>query len=183
MIKLASVGRSLALALGLVSLASSAAEGQVNCTVNNAATCTAGGAATTAITITISTVARLTSLSSSITLPVPDINQFDAGFGTPVAVALSVRANTTWSLSIRGGAALWTATPGTAWQNKPVGDLQWATSVGGPFTNMTTTLVPLASGTATAGSAPPLFMRGRFQWINDRPGNYTMAVQVVLTAP
>lgn len=176
-------GRGLALAVGLLALGASSAQGQVNCSVNNQATCQAGGTATTAITITIATVARLTSPSSTISLPVPDINQFDAGFGTPVAVALSVRANTSWSLSIRGGAALWTGTPASAWQNKPVGELQWATTVGGPFTNMTTSLVPLASGPATATAAPPLFMRGRFQWINDRPGNYTMAVQVVLTAP
>ncbi len=171
------------LAAAAVLAAPRAGQAQVNCTLNNIATCTAGGTAATAITITISTVARLQAPSGSLILPTPDANQFDAGFGSPLSVALNVRANTSWTLAIRGTAALWTAAPGSAWQNKPVGDLQWATNVGGPYTNMTTVLAPLAAGAATASAAPPLFLRGRFAWASDVPGNYSLGVQVVLTAP
>jgi hypothetical protein len=176
-------GLALAAAFAAVGAAAASVGAQANCTVNNQATCTAGGTGTTAITITISTVARLTSPSGSLTLPTPDINQFNAGFGTPLSVALSVRANTTWALSIRGSSNLWTAAPASAWQAKPVGDLQWATNIAGPYTNMTTVLAPLANGAATAAAAPPLFLRGRFAWAQDTPGNYSIGVQVVLTAP
>lgn len=173
----------LAWLLGWVVLAAAPLQAQVNCTVNNQATCTAGGAASTAITITISRVARLLSPSGTLTLPQPNVAQFETGSGTPLSVALNVRANSSWALTIRGGATQWTASPGSAWQTKPVGDLQWSTSVSGPFTNMTTSLVPLASGSATASTSPPLFLRGRFAWANDRPGNYSIPVQIVLTSP
>ncbi|HRN53512.1 MAG TPA: hypothetical protein PK788_08440 [Gemmatimonadaceae bacterium] len=168
--------------LGLAVALAAPARAQVNCTVNNQNSCTAGGA-NTAINITISRVARLTSPSGTLTLPQPNVNQFDAGFGNPLNVTLNVRANGNWALAIRAGQNTWTATPGTARQDKPVGDLQWSTSGSGPFTNMSTSLVSLASGGATASASPPLFLRARFAWASDRPGNYSIPVQIVLTTP
>lgn len=175
--------RAVATALCCAALAAGPVEGQGNCLVNNVASCTVGGTATTGITVVISTVARLTSLTGTLTLPQPNVTQFEAGAGTPLAVALSVRANTSWVLSIRGTAATWTATPASAWQSKPLADLEWATSAAGPFVAMTTVPVSVTSGSATASASPPLFLRGRFAWAQDVPGNYSMPVQVILTAP
>lgn len=177
------LGRSFVAWLGALALAAAPAQAQVNCTLNNINTCQAGGTAATAITITISTVARLTSPSGSLTLPQPSVTQFEAGVGNPLAVSLNVRANTSWALTIRSSATTWTGSPASAWQAKPVGDLEWATSGAGPFTAMTTTPVALANGSATASASPPLFLRGRFNWTQDRPGNYSIPVQVILTSP
>lgn len=177
------LGRSFVALCGALALAAVPARAQVNCTLNNVSTCTAGGTAATAITITISTVARLTSPTGTLTLPQPNVTQFEAGTGSPLSVALNVRANTSWALTIRAGATTWTGSPASAWQSKPVGDLEWATSSGGPYTSMTTTPVALANGSATASAAPPLFLRGRFNWVQDRPGNYSIPVQVILTSP
>jgi hypothetical protein len=182
-ISLARRWRAVASLVVAVALAAVPARAQVNCTLNNISTCTAGGTAATAITITISTVARLTSPTGTLTLPQPNVTQFEAGVGNPLSVALNVRANTSWALTIRAGSATWTGSPASAWQTKPVGDLEWATTSGGPYTAMTTTPVALANGSASASAAPPLFLRGRFNWAQDRPGNYSIPVQIILTSP
>lgn len=181
-IRLRCLAKSVAVVMALAA-AAVPAMAQVNCTLNNVNTCTAGGNASTAITITISTVARLTSPTGSLTLPQPNVTQFEAGAGSPLAVSLNVRANTSWALTIRAGASTWTGSPASAWQTKPVGDLEWATASGGPYTAMTTTPVALANGSATASAAPPLYLRGRFNWVQDKPGNYSIPVQIILTSP
>lgn len=175
-------GRLLAATLLTFAIAGEVA-GQGVCTVNNQASCTVGGDATHSITITITNTARLSSPVSTVVLTQPTTTSFVNGFGVPVLVQLPVRSNVNWTVGINAGATLWNASPGSAWQTKPAGDLQWGLSSGGTFFDVTTTPVTVASGLATGTATVGLYLRVRFLWTSDVPGSYSLPVQFTLTAP
>lgn len=167
----------------LLLVAAGTANGQGVCTANNQASCTAGGDATHSITLTISTNARLTSPSSNVTLSTPNSADFAAGFGTAISVPLSILSNSSWMVSLRAGAPTWTASPGSAWQTKPAGDLQWGLTSGGTFTDFTTSPVSVQTGTATGTAVLNVWLRTRFLWTADTPGSYSLPIEVIVTAP
>lgn len=174
----------LALALGaLWATPAARAAAQGSCDVNNQASCLAGGDATHAITVTVTVAARLTVGSFTVALPGPAVASFDAGFGTAVSVPLSVWANTSWVVAVSSLDPLWTATPGSAWQSKPVTDLQWGLAAAGPFTDVTTTPVTVQTGSAVAAGSVPLHLRAKFSWLQDAPGAYELPLTVTITAP
>jgi hypothetical protein len=174
-------GLALVVGLGLATPARASAQG--TCEVNNQATCTAGGDAAHAISVTISVATRLSVPLSTIAVPGPTSANFEVGFGTAVNVPLTVWANSPWAISLSAGAPQWTGTPGTARQNKPAADLQWGTTSAGPFTDATTTPVSIRGGAPVGGGVVPLFLRARFQWALDTPGNYEIPVRLTITAP
>lgn len=150
------------------------------CEVNNQASCIVSAGT---ITIRVTRAARLVVPATTVALPQADIPAFQSGFGTPQPVAITVQSNSAWSLGVNGGAAFWTATPGSARQTKPVGDLQWATAAGGPYADLTQTLATIASGAPTGTGAVTLYLRGRYTWAVDSPGAYSVPLVVTLTAP
>lgn len=176
--RLARLLSRLVLLLGIAFVSARDAKAQF-CIVNNQDDCSVSGS----ITVRITRAARLVLPTTTLALPQADIPAFQSGFGAPQLVSVTVQSNSAWTMGINGGAALWTATPGTARQNKPVTDLQWGTAVGGPFTNLTTSLVTAASGAATANRVVTLYLRTRYTWALDRPGAYSLPVVVTLTAP
>lgn len=175
--------------LGFVLICASAAgaemvRAQGTCTETADGTCTIGNNNTYAITITITQAVRLQMSSAAIALNAPSALDFDATFGQTTGPTLTMRSNTSWSISIRTTQSLWTASPPPARPNKPAADLQWATASGGPFTDFTLTNATLATGaTATAGTLIPLFFRVRYAWLLDTPGSYSIPVQLTVTAP
>lgn len=175
--------RRLLTAAAIAALMTGPAAAQGNCTVNNQASCTFGNSATYALTITVTAAVRLETTATTITLPTPTGTDFDNIFGTPASLGINVRSNRAWALSLRATTTTWTATGVGARANRPVGDLQWATAPAGPYTNMTTTNVSLGSGAPTAGANSTLYLRGRYSWILDTPGAYSLSVQLTLTAP
>jgi len=172
---------ALVMALGVAPLAR--AEAQGNCNVNNRNSCQVGGTATYGMNLTISTVVRLQIPGSPIALGTATAAEFAAGFGTPLLVPVNVRANRSWTVTLRGTSATWTGTGPRARLNKPVGDLQWGTAAGGPFSNLTTTAVTLGTGVATAGQPINLHLRTRYAWTLDGPGAYSLPLQLTITAP
>lgn len=158
-------------------------QAQLTCTANGIATCAITPSASSAINITVTSAARVTLASSTVSLPQPNEVSYNTGFGAPGSVQFEVRSNAPWTVSISSSATLWTATPLSARQNKPRSDLQWATVLGGPYTDMTGTNANLATGTATNSSIQTLFLRSRYAWATDRPGTYSIQLQVTLTAP
>lgn len=164
-------------------LAAAPLAGQGTCEVNNQASCAFGNDAAHAISVTITVAARLTAASTTVVLPVPGVTSFDAGFGTPAAVGLQVRANTSWAVTILAVDPLWAGTPGSARQDKPASDLQFGLSPVGPFTDFTTLAQALTSGAATGTAAPTLYLRAKYAWASDAAGSYTLPIQLVLTAP
>jgi hypothetical protein len=163
----------------------SAASGQGSCQVNGFATCVAPvtADATNSITFTITSAARLSLASTVVNLPAPTDVNFNSGLSGIASLDYTMRANTAWALSISASSALWSASPASARQDKPVGDLQWATSAGGTYTDMTTTPVAVSSGTATAGAVLAVWFRMKLGWTLDTPGNYSIPVTLIITAP
>lgn len=156
------------------------AAAQLTCTVTVVASCTVGGAASAALSIQIRSVSRVTMASSSVSMPAPIDT---SGFGPPGSVGFEVRSNAAWTLVISSGSAVWTASPPSARQNKPRSDLQWSLAAAGTYTDVTGTQVTFASGAATNSSVQTLYLRYKFAWLLDAPGNYSIPISVVLTAP
>ena len=174
---------ALVTASALVGARTAPLAAQGTCEVNNQASCAFGNAAGFAITVTVTAAVGLASSASSVALGTPDGNDFATGFGVGSPLGLTVRANQTWTLTIRSTQATWTAVGTEARLNRPVGDLQWGTLLAGPYTNTTTSAVTLSTGSASAGAAITLYLRGRYSWVLDGPGDYSLPLQLTLTAP
>lgn len=176
--------RILATVLALAAIAPSGASAQGSCNYSGfGGNCVLGDNTTYAINLTITRAVRLALSASSIALDAPMPDDYDAGFGQTVGPVLTVKANSSWSVSIRTTQSTWTASPAPARPNKPASELRWATSPAGPFTNFTTTAVTVRTGTASAGTAIPLHFRVAYAWLLDRPGTYSIPVQVTVTSP
>jgi len=173
----------VALVAVLVGGLSNQAGAQITCTVNNQATCTLGGTATSSLNITIQQATRVTLASSTVTIPQPTDASYTAGFGSPGSVTFEVRSNANWRVSISSSSTTWSFSPVTARNNKPRSDLQWATAPAGPYTDMSATITSIATGGATNSTVQTLYLRSKYNWTLDRPGTYSIPVQVVLTAP
>lgn len=169
--------------VALLLLAWRPATAQGTCTLIGQNTCAVGGNATYGITVTVTVASRLTIPSTVVALAGPTSGSFDAGVGVAVSVPISVWSNTGWALTVRATNATWTAVPGTARQNKPAADLQWALAPGGPFVAMTTTSATVQSGVAVGGGVVSLHLRALYQWTLDRPGAYELPLQLTITAP
>ena len=173
---------ALAMSLVGVALIPAAALAQ-SCQVNGAATCIFGNTAGQAITLTITPTVRLATSTTGVALAAATASNFDAGFGAGTLMGVNVRSITTYTVSLRATTALWGAVGAGARPDRPAADLQWGTLLGGPYTDMTTSAVSLTSGVATGGTNTNLYLRGRYTWVLDSPGDYSLTVQLTLTAP
>jgi hypothetical protein len=137
--------------------------------------------------MTAARVVRLQVSAASTSLTAPTTSDFDAGFNSTTGPTLTVSANAAWTLHIRAGAAVWTATntsPGIpARTNKPAADLKWSTVSNGAFAALTTSDANLFGGSATANSATTLYFETLYDWALDTPGNYSMSIVLTLTSP
>jgi hypothetical protein len=100
-----------------------------------------------------------------------------------VATVLALRSNTSYAVAISAASATWTGVPGSAWQTKPAGDLEWSLDPAGPFVSVTTTPVSVSTGSATGNGVLTVYLRSRFVWASDVPGSYSLPVRFTLTAP
>ncbi len=156
---------------------------QLSCTVNGVATCLVGGTASAALNITIQQATRVTVASSTVTIPQPTDASYTAGFGSPGTVAFEVRSNAAWRVSISSSSTTWSFSPPTARTDKPRADLQWALAPAGPYTDLSAAITSILTGTATNSTIQTLYLRSKYDWTLDRPGTYSIPVQVTLTAP
>jgi hypothetical protein len=168
---------------GLALLADPRLQAQGNCSVNNRNNCVLGGTAGYGMNLTVTTVVRLQVPSATVALGTATAAEFNAGFANPILAPVTVRANRSWTVTLRSTAATWTGTGPVARTSKPVGDLQWGTAAGGPFTNLSTTNVTLGTGAATGGTTVNLYLRTRYTWTLDTPGAYSLPLQLTITAP
>lgn len=165
-------------------LLAAAAQGQGTCTRNGQGTCVLGDDATHAVRITITRAIRLESTSAGVTLAQPSGLDYDAGFGLTVGPVLTMKANSSWAVTLRATQLLWTASPSPARADKPVSDLQWGLGPAGPFTDLSTTGATIASGAAgTNGTPIPLHFRVKYAWLLDTPGGYSLPLQITVTSP
>ena len=125
------------------------------------------------------TVSPSTTLSATAT--VSDMDVVD-GMTTGSVATLTVQGNRTWSVSVKGNSALWSASAG-AWVSKPVSDLHWSLTPAGVSTALSTTGGALISGAPGAGTVTTVYFRPVVHWLTDTPGNYTMGITFTITAP
>jgi len=154
--------------------------------------CTANGAAANcsvpgSVSMTAGRVVRLQMSAGSTALSAPTTSDFDAGLNSTTGPTLTVSANAAWTVHIRAGSAVWTATntspTAPARTNKPAGDLKWSTASNGAFAALTTSDANLFGGSATASIATTLYFQTLYDWALDTPGNYSMSIVLTLTAP
>jgi hypothetical protein len=174
----------LATSLVALLLAPRGVPAQGTCTRNGQGTCMIGDDATHAIRITITQAIRLESSAVAVALVAPSGLDYDAGFGLTVGPVLTMKANVSWTVTLRATQALWTASPAPARADKPVTDLQWGVAAAGPFTDLTTSATTIATGAAgTNGTSIPLHFRVKYAWLLDSPGTYSIPLQLTVTAP
>jgi hypothetical protein len=125
---------------------------------------------------TVSPSATLTS-----TATVTDMDVVD-GMSTGSIATVTVQGNRTWSISVKGNSALWTASSG-AWTSKPVSDLHWSLTPVGASTALSTTGGTLLSGAPGAGTPTTVYFRPVVHWLTDKPGAYSMGITFTVTAP
>jgi hypothetical protein len=169
----------------LLGVLATPAGAQGSCEVNNQASCTVGGDATHAITITVNTAVRLSTPSTSLTLPTQTgglgANPY---FGSELAVPFLVRANTSYTLAVSSSQALWTASGVGARANKPRADLQISPTSGSGFADISATPAQFYAGSAESDAAQRmLYLRVRYTWGLDTPGGYSLPITVVIAAP
>jgi len=156
----------------------------------NAPTVTVAASATANVTgYTNPALLRLTTSATTLTL-VPTIAAFDSSRTPWVSTTLTIQANRTWKVSVSTSATQWTATGTFAWQNKPIGDLQWRVSApytSTAWTSLTGTATQVApqtgSGSAGGSNAVTLDWSARLSWTSDAPGSYSIPVTLTLTTP
>jgi hypothetical protein len=156
------------------------------------AQCSASGAPANcglpgSVSMTAGRVVRLQLSTGSTSLTAPTPADFDAGFNATTGPTLTVSANAAWTLHIRAGSAVWTATNTSvgapARTNKPAADLEWSTTSNGSFAALTTSDASLVGGAATASSPTTLYFQTLYNWTLDTPGNYSLSIVLTLTAP
>lgn len=140
--------------------------------------------------LTIPKVVLLEAASTSITLDTPDFtldslnNQVTVtNFG-----GLNVRSNHDWSLSVSSAAAAWTYTPaaGASGGARVREDLEFQANCGGGWTTLGAGAATIASGAVTNGTAASMCFRTAFpndySSVKNRPGSYTLALTLTITA-
>ena len=115
------------------------------------------------------TLARLT--LNTITTDFGTLTEADFNTGSKDATGplANVKANNTWTLTVKSSTATWSGGAGT----KPAADLTWRrASVGGAYSNvMSTTAATLNSGVATNGSDETIEYRSLWTYALDGPGS------------
>jgi hypothetical protein len=115
----------------------------------------------------------------------PTANDYNQGFTEAAPQVISISANSAWTLTLRSSATNWTAVGTGARAAKPRTDLLW--SVGGSFVSVpgttAATSVSLGSGSATDATIINLTYRVNWSWTLDTPGQYTIALIYLFTAP
>ena len=133
------------------------------------------------VSLTVGTLVRVHVSAASLGAPT-----FDVGHRDDPGPVITVHGNRPWSVVVRGGSALWSASQTVLSvaprANKPVGDLRWSLTDGGTYTPLTTTDAPVASSSATNGTVIPIYLRTMWDLALDTPGQYSMTLVVMLTA-
>jgi hypothetical protein len=155
-------------------------------TVGRAQSCTGNPCSVTnTASVTVGTVLRLTLSSTTTSLTAPDETSYNNGFQDDLsALTATVKANRGWTMSIKSGAANWTASGAGARAAKPAGDLEWSTSGGAPFNALTTSNASIGtSASGTAGAVRTVSYRTLWDYTLDTPGTYSLDVVFTVTAP
>lgn len=140
--------------------------------------------------LTIPKLVVLSTASSAITLSTPDFStdSLDNQVTVTTYNGINVRANHGWNLSVSAAAANWTYTPapGAAGGVRATSDLEFQANCAGGWAAMGAGAATIASGALTNGTAASLCFRTAFPNdytdVRNRPGSYTLALTLTVTA-
>lgn len=180
--------RRLLATVGMASLMVGVPAVQAQCAV--AITNPPSGSCTqnTNASLTVQAVARMT-VSSFAGLGNPTVADYEVGYRDAAGPTITVKANVPWTITIRGTTSTWQSSDDpmsdeAARVDKPVGDLQAAVTVGGPFTSLVSSVggVTLTTGSPTNESVINTFFRSLWDFGLDTPGSYTLTVTFTIVA-
>ena len=139
--------------------------------------------------VTVGALVKLGMTSITTTLTNPTADDVDAGNTIDdVGPDFTIKANRSWTLKIKSQNASNWSYIGTDGGVKPVSDLAWSTSAGGPFTALSGSDATFTSGSA-ASNGTLAHSYFRTSWLNDfssvsnAPGTYKLPIVFTLTAP
>jgi hypothetical protein len=144
---------------------------------------TSGCAVTDKVSLKVNPLVRLSLSQTTTALNSPDTTAYDAGSSTTAGPTVSVKANRSWSLTVKAGAATFTPALGASGYNKPAGDLGVKIAGGSTVAGLSTTAASLASGTSGGVFSGAVTYTTKFDWTKDIPDDYTMDVVYTITAP
>jgi hypothetical protein len=157
---------------------------EAQCTATGSpAECSQSGSVAT----TTDYVVKLGMSSTTTAIAAPTPADFVAGFSSSTGLAVTVSANSSWTLSARAGSSTWghTNTSGSvaARADKPAADLRWSIAANGTFQGLSGSDVSIATGSAAAAALTTLYYRTIHAWALDTPGAYSLSVVLTLAAP
>ena len=140
--------------------------------------------------LTIPKVVRLATTSSTVTLATPDFTTDSLNNQDVVTTlsGISVRANHAWSIAISSAATNWTYTPaaGASGGDRVRADLLFQANCAGAFTALSGAGQTVSSGALTNGATASICLQTNFPndytSVKNRPGTYTLALTLTLTA-
>jgi len=144
---------------------------------------TSGCSVTDKVTLKVNPVVRLSLSQVATALNSPDTTAYDAGSSNTAGPTVSVKANRSWTLTVKSGAATFTPALGASGYSKPAGDLGLKIAGGSTVAALSTTAATLASGTSGGVFTGGVTYTTKFDWTKDIPDDYTMDVVYTITAP
>jgi len=174
-----------AVLISLIVLLPALAEAQTSCTVTGTSgKCSPTVSMTSPATMTNPALLQLTVSPATTLIATAAMTDMDVvdGMTTGSIATITVQGNRTWSISVNGNSALWSASTG-AWTSKPVSDLHWSLTSTGASTPLSTTGGTLIAGSPGAGTPTSVYFRPVVHWLTDKPGVYTMGITFTITAP
>ena len=163
-------------------LSAGTAGAQVNCTGTALGIAAGTCLVTNTVTTTVPYVARLTLSSAATTLTAPTAADFNtvAGVNTAAAVTLDVKSNSSYTVT----ASAATANFSGGSTLKPASSLSFTKDAFATSTALSVAGSALGTGAAaTAGTLYTIGYKTRYDWLQDTPGTYTLAINYTLTAP
>jgi hypothetical protein len=144
---------------------------------------TSGCTVTDKVTLKINPVVRLSLTQTATALNSPDTTAYNAGSSTTTGPTVSVKANRSWTLSVKAAAANFTPALGASGYAKPAGDLGVKVAGGNTVGALTTSNATLASGSSGGTFSGVVTYTTLFDWTKDIPDDYTLDVVYTITAP
>lgn len=143
-----------------------------------------GATCTVEVSLPVVDVLKLSVGASIVALGSPTDADYLAGFRDVAAVNVTVSANRPVVVQIGGQAGTFSYTGSMTNPAKPASDLLWATSAAGlsSTTNHMGSLLTFTSQNA-ASTVIPLYLRTRWSYSTDVPGNYSLGISFTLSAP
>jgi len=171
---------------GMMAMGTRVLLGQVSCTPSTPlpSSCQV----TTTVALPVGAIFQMVLTAPGNETIAPQYDDFAIGYKDVVGPTAVVKANRSWSVSIRALTSTWDAVPGpgggTPRSDKPAEDLLWSRNPGSGYAVVSSgSGSTIATGTATAGTSVQLYYRTLWSFATDSPGSYSITIGLTIAAP